>query len=267
MNHLFFFGSCVAVGAFSGFLGGLLGIGGGIVIVPALIILFDTMHLFPQSVATPVAVGTSLAVIIFTSLAAARTQIRAGMVDWEVVRKWAPFLVVGSFLAGPIAVALPVAVFRTLIGAFLLFVSCVMLTNWRPDPHRKFPGPVANAGIGILGGLISGIAGIGGGNVMVPTLVYFNKPVHRATATSSTLGVPIATAGTLGFVYTGWSADLGPELLGYVYLPGFAAIVLATVVTAPMGVRVVHRVPPLPLRRGFGVLLVLVAARTLYSAL
>jgi uncharacterized membrane protein YfcA len=250
LNHLFFFGSCVAVGALSGFLGGLLGIGGGIVIVPALIILFDTMELFPQSIATPVAVGTSLAVIIFTSLAAARTQIRAGMVDWDVVRRWAPFLIIGSFLAGP----------------FLLFVSCVMLTNWKPDPHRKFPGAVAIAGIGMLGGLISGIAGVGGGNVMVPTLVYFNKPVHRATATSSTLGVPIATAGTRGFVYTGWNAELGPALLGFVYLPAFVAIVLATVVTAPMGVRVAYRVAPLPLRRGFGLLLVVIAARTLYSA-
>lgn len=251
----------------SGFLGGLLGIGGGIVIVPALIILFDAMQLFPQSTATPIAVGTSLSVIIFTSLSAARTQIRAGMVDWDVVRQWAPFLIVGSFLAGPIAVALPVAAFRTLIGAFLLFVSCVMLTNWKPDPHRKFPGALANAGIGTLGGLISGIAGIGGGNVMVPTLVYFNKSVHRATATSSTLGVPIATAGALGYVYTGWNADLGPALLGYLYLPAFAAIVLATVMTAPIGVRVAHRVAPLPLRRGFGLLLVVVAVRTLYSAL
>ncbi|MCZ6711444.1 MAG: sulfite exporter TauE/SafE family protein, partial [Gammaproteobacteria bacterium] len=110
-------------------------------------------------------------------------------------------------------------------------------------------------------------AGIGGGNVVVPTLLYFNIPVHRATATSSTLGVPIATAGALGYILTGWGKDLGADhMLGYVYLPSFIAIVLATVVTAPLGVWVAHRLPPVPLRRGFGALLILVSARMLYSA-
>ncbi|MDH3644211.1 MAG: sulfite exporter TauE/SafE family protein, partial [Gammaproteobacteria bacterium] len=142
MNHLFFFGSCVAIGAVSGFLGGLLGIGGGVVIVPALIILFDSLLLFSPEISTPVAVGTSLACIIFTSISAAYTQMRAHMVDWSVVRRWAGFLVLGSFLASSIAVALPVATFRTLIGCFLLFVSFVMLTSWKPSANRTFPGPL-----------------------------------------------------------------------------------------------------------------------------
>jgi len=267
LNHLFFFGSCVAIGVVSGFLGGLLGIGGGVVIVPALIILFDSLLLFAPEIATPVAVATSLACIIFTSISAAYTQMRARMVDWRVVRRWAGFLVLGSFAASFIAVALNVATFRTLIGCFLLFVSFVMLTSWKPSAHRSFPGPLLSAGFGIVGGVVSGIAGIGGGNVVVPTLIYFNIPVHRAAATSSTLGVPIAMAGTLGYIFTGWSEDLGAGMLGYVYLPSFFAIVLATVVTAPLGVWVAHRVAPMPLRRGFGTLLVLVSLRMLYSAL
>jgi len=267
LNHLFFFGSCVAIGVVSGFLGGLLGIGGGVVIVPGLIILFDSMLLFAPDISTPVAVGTSLACIIFTSISAAATQMRARMVDWRVVKRWAGFLVLGSFVASSIAVALPVAVFRMLIGGFLVFVAFVMLTSWKPSPHRVFPGPLISAGFGTIGGIVAGIAGIGGGNVVVPTLLYFNVPVHRATATSSALGVPIATAGALGYVATGWGEQLGPGMLGYVYLPGFVAIVAATVVAAPLGVRVAHRVAPLPLRRAFGILLVLVSARMLYSSM
>ena len=250
----------------SGFLGGLLGIGGGVVIVPALIILFDSLLLFSPEIATPVAVGTSLACIIFTSLSAAYSQMRARMVDWHVVRRWSGFLIIGSFLASSIAVALPVATFRALIGCFLLFVAFVMLTSWKPSAHRSFPGPLLSAGFGTVGGVVSGIAGIGGGNVVVPTLLYFNVPVHRATATSSTLGVPIAVAGTLGYVATGWGEGLGPGTFGYVHLPSFIAIVIATVIAAPLGVWVAHRVAPLPLRRAFGVLLVLVSARMLYSA-
>ena len=129
-----------------------------------------------------------------------------------------------------------------------------------------------------MGGLISGLAGIGGGNVVVPTLVYFNVPLHRATATSSTLGVPIATAGALGYIVVGWGEVLVPEapsgslapsgwMLGYVYVPAFLAIVAATVITAPLGVRVAHALDPRPLRRVFGLLLIVVSLRMLYSVM
>ncbi len=267
MNHFSFIGSCVAIGAVSGFLGGLLGIGGGVVIVPLLIVLLDLLAFLPPEDVTAVAVATSLACVVFTSLSAALTQIRARMVEWAVVRRWAPFLVLGSFLAGWVATALPVAVFRGFIGTFLLFVAFVMLTRWRPDPHRSAPGVGLSALLGSAGGLVSGLAGIGGGNVVVPTLVYFNVPVHRAAATSSTLGVPIALAGTLGYVSVGAGTDLGPGMLGYVYVPGFLAIVSAAVLTAPVGVKVAHAVEAQPLRRAFGVLLVLVAGRMLASAM
>lgn len=267
LAHFLFFSSCVAIGTLSGFLGGLLGIGGGVVIVPALILLFDALDLMPPDVSTPVAVATSLAVIVFTSLSAAWAQIRAGMVEWPIVRRWALFLILGSLCAGAIATALPTPVFRGFIGAFLLFVAAVMLTSWKPSPHRNMPGIGLSALLGAGGGLISGIAGIGGGNVIVPTLVYFNTPVHRATATSSTLGVPIAVAGTLGYIVAGWGLASQDGMAGYVYLPAFAAIVIASVIAAPIGVRVAHRVAPLPLRRAFGALLILVSARMLYSAL
>jgi len=266
LNHFLFFGSCVAIGAVSGFLGGLLGIGGGVVIVPALIVLFDLAGLFGAHDATAVAVATSLACIVFTSLSAALTQMRADMVDWDIVRRWAVFLVIGSFLSGSFAALLPTVVFRGFIGLFLLFVAFVMLTSWKPSAHRQVPGMGFSAVLGTAGGLVSGIAGIGGGNVIVPTLIYFNTPVHRATATSSTLGVPIALAGVLGYILSGQGHETVEWMLGWVYLPAFLAIVAASMVFAPVGVKVAHSVAPLPLRRGFGGLLILVSLRMLYSA-
>jgi uncharacterized membrane protein YfcA len=267
LDQHFFIAACVGVGLVAGLLGGMLGIGGGVVIVPALVIILDLLDILPADTVTPVAVATSLACVMLTSLSAALAQVRAGMVEWPIVRQWVAPLVVGSYLAGWIATMLPLTLFRGLIGGFLLFVAFVMLTSWRPAAHRQLPGPAGSALIGGAGGLISGIAGIGGGNVIVPTLVYFNTPLHRATATSSTLGVPVACAGSLGYVSAGWRLDLGPGLWGYVYGPAFAAIVVAAVIAAPLGVRAAHRIQPQPLRRLFGVLLILMAGRMLYSAL
>ncbi len=255
------------MGGVSGFLGGLLGIGGGVVIVPALIILLDATQATTPHHTTVVSVATSLACIIFTSASAAVAQARAGMVSWTLVRRLGPFLVLGSFLAGSFAHHIPVVWFRAFIGAFLMFVAVVMLTRWSPSPHRQMPGRGLSAGIGTGGGMVSAIAGIGGGNVIVPTLVYFNTPVHVATATSSTLGVPIAVAGALGYILSGWrTTALGDGYAGYVYLPAFAALVVAAVICAPLGVRTAHRIKAQPLRRAFGVLMLFVSARMFYSA-
>ena len=196
MDSLLFTIVCLAVGAVAGFLGGLLGIGGGVIVVPSLILLFDHTGMLREFVGdgnetTLVAVGTSLASIIFTSAAAAVTQTRARMVDWIIVRRFTGMVVLGSYGAGFIAAMLPLATLRALIGSFLAFVSIVMLTNWKPAPHRVLPGPAATVAIAGFAGLVSGVAGIGGGNVVVPTLVYHNVPVHRATATASVLGFPI----------------------------------------------------------------------------
>jgi len=256
------------IGALSGFLGGLLGIGGGVIIVPALIFTFERLELFggADHLITLVAVGTSLSCIIFTSLSAALTQIRARMVEWTIVERWALFLTAGSYLSGFIAAELPGQLLRGLIAGFLLFVSLVMLTRWKPSPHRNLPGWGLSAVLASLGGILSGLAGIGGGNVVVPTLVYFNTPIHRATATSSTLGFPIALAGTLGYAQRGWAdTQTYTWAAGYVYLPAFLIIVSATVLFAPLGVRTAHRISPQPLRRAFGVLLIFVSMRMFYS--
>jgi uncharacterized membrane protein YfcA len=273
LDTLLFTIVCLLVGAVSGWLGGMLGIGGGVIVVPALILMFDHTGLLADHAGggngtTLVALGTSLASIIFTSAAAAYTQIRARMVDWLVVRRFTPMVILASYSAGFVAALLPLATLRTFIGCFLAFVSVVMLTNWRPAPHRALPGPIASGAIASVAGLVAGIAGIGGGNVVVPTLIYHNVPVHRATATASVLGFPIAIAGSLGYVTKGIGVThLSDGLLGYIFLPALAAIVCTTVVFAPVGVRTAHKLKPLPLRRAFGVLLVLVAIRMLWDAL
>ncbi len=260
--------ACLAIGLASGFLGGLLGIGGGIVIVPALILLFDISRFLPLAESTAVAVATSLGCILFTSLSAAIAQVRAGRVEWRIVRRWLGPVVLGAAFAGWFAPQLPGGVLRLFIGSFLGAVSIVLLTRWQPPPGRRFPGPVPAAGLGLGAGFSAGMAGIGGGNVMVPTMIYFNIPVHRATATSSSLGVPLAAAGALGYMALATPLPSAPSgLVGYVHLPTCLALIVGAVLAAPLGVRLAARLQPDRLRQLFGALLTLASLRMLWTAL
>lgn len=258
---------CAAVGLLAGLLGGMLGIGGGVVIVPALLVLLEARGV-PVTEAAPMAVATSLASIIFTSLAAARAQLRRGAVDWSIVRTWVPFLLLGSALSGPLASRFAAGWLPLFIGLFLLFAATIMFSNWRPAPHRNLPAGAGNAVLGCGAGLLSGLAGIGGGNVIVPTLSYFNVPLIRAAATSSTLGVPIALAGSAGFVWAGWQhVDLPAATLGYVHVPAATAILALSVLSAPLGVALAHSLPAARLKRLFALVLLLAGVRVLLSAL
>ncbi|XOV81678.1 MAG: sulfite exporter TauE/SafE family protein [bacterium] len=266
MEQVFFICLYIVLGLGSGFIGGLLGIGGGVVIVPALVISYDLSNRFGAHESLLVAVATSLACIIFTSASAGYTQYRAGKVRWDLFRKLLVFLLSGSFLAGWIAPLLPPEVFRGFIGMFLAMVAAIMLSNWQPDARRRFPGYPGAAALGLGGGITAGLAGIAGGNVIVPSLVFFNTPIHNATATASALGVPIAMMGTIGYLSSG-AFTLVDGTLGYIDLYAFAPIVASALIAAPQGVRYAHRVPAGKLKKCFGLLLVLVSARMLYSAM
>lgn len=260
--------ACGAIGVVAGFLAGLLGIGGGVVIVPALLLVFDAFGVVTLTDgAARLAVGTSLATIIVTSLSAARAQLRRGAVRWPIVRSWTPALLLGSFASGPVAALLPQAALPWFIGVFLLIVALIMLAQWRPAPHRTLPGLAGNLAMGSGAGLVSGLAGIGGGNVIVPTLVFHNVPIQQAAATASALGVPIALSGTLGFLLSGWGVTgLPVGSVGYVWLPAALIIAAITFLIAPLGVAVAHRSPAILLKRVFGALLMTMSLRILWGA-
>ena len=233
-------------------------------IVPGLVVLLALDPRFAASEVLLIAVATSLGVVVFTSLSAAIAQIRAGRVVWSATVNLAPFLVLGSFAAGFVAAALPLGVMRAVIALFLLFVATVMFTRWQPSAHRALPGLAPSVPIGLSGGLISGIAGIAGGNVIVPTLIYFGVPVHNATATSSAMGVPIALAGVVGYLVRGWQlSDPERGLIAWVHWPSFLTIVVAASLCAPLGVHLAAKVPALALRRVFALLLVAASVRIL----
>lgn len=258
--------ACSALGIVAGILAGMLGIGGGVVIVPALIMILSAQD-FPPEFIVITAVATSLCTIIFTSASAARAQIKRQAVDWIIFKLWAPTVVAGSFLSGFIAARLPATVLEIGIAVFLLVISLIMLSRWVPDPSRTMPGKAGTTSLGLFSGVLSGLAGIGGGNVMVPLMIFFNVPMQRAVATSSTLGFPLAMVGTLGYVISGWGREVIPWSLGYVYLPAVALIAIFTVLLAPLGVALSHRIPAPTLKRCFGGVLLLVAGRMLFNAL
>ncbi|SET32267.1 Uncharacterized membrane protein YfcA [Marinobacter segnicrescens] len=258
--------ACTLLGIVAGILAGMLGIGGGVVIVPALVLILSAQD-FPSEFIVITAVATSLCTIIFTSISAARAQIKRQAVDWTIFRLWAPTVVMGSFLSGFIAARLPAIVLETGIAVFLLVISVIMLSRWVPDPARTMPGKAGTTGLGLFSGVLSGLAGIGGGNVMVPLMVFFNVPMQRAVATSSALGFPLAVVGTLGYIISGWGRSAADWSLGYVYLPAVALIAVFTVLLAPVGVSLSHRIPAPTLKRCFGGLLLLVAGRMLFNGL
>ena len=258
--------ACTLLGIVAGILAGMLGIGGGVVIVPALVLILSAQD-FPSEFIVITAVATSLCTIIFTSVSAARAQIKRQAVDWTIFRLWAPTVVMGSFLSGFIAARLPAIVLETGIAVFLLVISVIMLSRWVPDPARTMPGKAGTTGLGLFSGVLSGLAGIGGGNVMVPLMVFFNVPMQRAVATSSALGFPLAVVGTLGYIISGWDRSPAEWSLGYVYLPAVALIAVFTVLLAPVGVSLSHRLPAPTLKRCFGGLLLLVAGRMLFNSL
>jgi uncharacterized membrane protein YfcA len=256
----------VALGAVVGFLAGLLGIGGGMTMVPLLTLIF-TREGFPLDHVVHMAVATSTATIVFTAISSAREHHRHGAVLWKVVAGLAPGIVVGS-LAGPQIVGrMSTSWLAGFFGVFVAASATQMLFDRKPKPTRDLPGPAGLFGVGGGIGLVSAMVGAGGGFLSVPFMTWCNVKIHNAVATSAALGLPIALAGTVGFVIAGLSAqDMPPYTLGYIYLPALAAIVAASMLVAPIGARTAHRWPVKKLKRAFALLLYVLAAYMLWKA-
>ena len=259
--------SFLVLGLIAGLLAGMLGIGGGVVIVPALIWIFQHHGLLPEII-PHLAIGTSLATIVFTSLAAIRAQHKRRAIDWPVVRLLAPATLLGGFASGYLAGFIPASILKASFAVFLLFVGTQFVLDWKPAAHWRLPGRGGLWGAGLGIGSLSALLGIGGGNITVPFLHACNLELKRAIAISTALGLPIALFGAAGFVLTGWgNALLPPASMGYVSLPALAAISGAAVLTAPLGVRFAHDLPVKRLKRIFGVLVLAISLRMLWSVL
>lgn len=254
----------LALGAVAGFFAGLLGIGAGVLMVPALNELFVQQG-FSADLALRLALGTSMAGIIFNSLASLRAHHRHGAVLWPVVIAITPGIVIGTLAGSQLVRFLPTTALALVFAGFLVLVAAQMIANLKPKPSRRLPGTlgmtVTGGGIGLIMSLIAG----GGGVLSVPFLIWCNVDVRKAIGTSAAIGFPIAVSGTLGYVLAGlMAAELPPWSLGYVYLPALLTVVLASSVTARYGADLAHRLPVELLRRIFAALLVAVAARMLY---
>lgn len=255
------------VGAVAGVLAGLLGIGGGLVIVPMLVFCFVRQGI-PDAMIMHMALGTSLASIMFTAVSSFRAHHKRGAVHWDVVRKIVIGIFTGTFMGSWIAAQLSTRFLKGFFVVFLYYVAIQMLTNKKPKPSRQIPGHAAMFGVGNVIGVFSSLVGIGGGTLSVPFMIWCNMPVHHAIGTSAAIGFPIAVAGTIGYIVNGLKvADLPAWSLGYIYLPALLGIVVTSVLTAPLGVRLAHSLPVDRLKRVFALLLLVVGTRMLISIL
>ncbi|HTL27342.1 MAG TPA: sulfite exporter TauE/SafE family protein [Burkholderiales bacterium] len=253
----------LAIGVAVGFLAGLLGIGGGAIMVPMLVFVFTAKgfaaeHLMHQSIAT------ALATIVFTSLSSVRTHHRYGAVEWPVVGAMAPGIVAGSFGAALLAGLLPTRPLMAGFALFMLYTGTQMFFDVRPRPGRQLPRPAGLFAAGSVIGALSSLFAVGGAFLSIPFLSWCNLPLKRAIGTAAANGFPIAVAGSLGYIAQGLRAEgLPAGSLGYVYLPALGFIVVTSMLTAPLGARLVHRAPVRPIRMAFSLLLYALAIQML----
>jgi uncharacterized protein len=242
-----------------GFIAGLLGIGGAMLMVPALTIMLNHRG-YPSEYTAKIAVATSLATICFTSLSSLRAHQQRKAVLWPVVRVLAPGIVVGSILGAQLAVALPGKFLGIAFAIFVAFSATQMLLDLKPKAARSLPGPVGTFSMGSLIGVVSSLVGAGGAFLSVPFMTWCNVKIHDAVGTSAALGFPIAIAGTAGYVWAGREMPALPGAVGYLFLPALVTISIASIVMAPLGARTAHRMNARPLRRSFAVVLYFLAA-------
>ncbi|MEQ9010797.1 sulfite exporter TauE/SafE family protein [Algiphilus sp.] len=253
----------IATGILSGLLAGLFGVGGGLTTVPILALILSAQG-FPEAHVMQVAIGTSLAVIALTALSSARAHHGHRAVAWKTVGALVPGLALGALLGAWTAHGLSTVVLARIVGVGALAVALKMLLQADPRVRYQAPGRglLTAAGTGI--GWASALIGIGGGSLTVPFLRLCGYEMRQAVGTSAAAGIPIAWAGAAGFIWTGWQVQgLPAGQLGYISLPGFAAVAAASVLMAPVGARLAHRLPQIWLQRAFAALLIVIGCTML----
>jgi uncharacterized membrane protein YfcA len=257
----------LAIGAFAGVVAGLLGVGGGIVLVPAFYYAFASLgYEGPQLM--QVCLATSLATIIVTSLRSVLSHNRKGAVDWQILRTWAPGIVIGAVIGVLIAARLKSTALQAIFGGIGVIIGLYLAfgrNDWRIGP--MMPKGAVRAVLSPIVGFLSVLMGIGGGSFGVPLMTLYGTPIHRAVATAAGFGVLIAVPSVTGFLLVGIEASSKPPYtVGAVNLAAFGLIVAMTLITAPLGVKLAHRLDPKPLKRIFAVFITIVALNMLRKA-
>lgn len=253
------------LGLFVGFFAGLLGIGGGLIIVTALVFMF-THQGFPGDRVVHLALGTSLTSIVFTSLSSIRAHQRHGAVRWDIIRRVVVGVVIGTLLGTLFADALPSRYLAIFFTVFVYYSAAQMWLDMKPKASRQLPGPTGMTVGGLGIGVVSSLVGAGGGVISIPLMTLCNVPMRNAVGTSAALGLPIAIAGAVGYVLTGLDqTHLPPMTIGYIYLPALIGIVVGTFFTVPYGAKAAHTMPVPMLKRIFGVILFVMATKMLLT--
>jgi uncharacterized membrane protein YfcA len=253
----------LAIGAAVGFLAGLLGIGGGAVMVPLLVFVFTAQGL-PGEQILHIALGTAMATIMFTSIASMRAHHAHGAVDWKIARALAPGILAGSFSAALLAGFIPTRPLALIFTVLVFYAATQILFDLRPKSTRDLPGAAGLFCAGAVIGAVSSLMAAGGAFLCIPFLAWCSVPLRRAIGTSTAVGLPIAVAGAAGYILQGLFAEGLPQwTLGYVYLPALVLVAAASMLAAPWGARVAHRLPVKRLRVAVALLLYAVALRLL----
>jgi uncharacterized protein len=256
----------LVIGAFAGVIAGLLGVGGGIVLVPAFFYAFTFLG-FSGPHLMQICLATSLATIIVTSARSVMAHNKKGAVDWEVLRNWWPYIAVGAVFGMVVASSLRSSTLQLIFGVLALCAGLYMAfgrSHWRLGP--EMPEGRKRVGIGSAVGFFSVLMGIGGGSFGVPVMTLYNMPIHRAVATAAGFGIIIAVPSVIGFLLV--DVEIHPPFtIGAVNLPAFFLIIAMTMLTAPLGVKLAHRMDPAPLKRIFAVFITIVALNMLRKVL
>lgn len=256
------------LGLGTGFLAGLLGIGGGMLMVPFITIILSGRGVAPD-LAVKMAIATSMATIIFTSLSSVRAHHKRGAVRWDIVTRLAPGIVIGSMIASLGVFALLKGSYLAIVfGLFVGFSATQMFLNKKPKPTRQMPGTGGQLAAGGFIGFLSGLVGAGGGFISVPFMTWCNIAIHNAVATSAALGFPIAAANVVGYALSGQNVqNLPAASFGYIWLPGLVVIAICSVLMAPLGAKAAHALPVDRLKRIFATILYGLAAYMLWKGL
>ena len=253
------------LGAVAGILAGLLGVGGGLIIVPVLAAIFTAQGM-PTEIIMHLALGTSLASILVTSASSVYSHHKKQAVSWPQCIKLTPGILLGAWCGGILAGILSSDFLKPVFAGFELMVAAYMLWGGKAQPHNRHPSLTNFTFSGGFIGFISSIVGIGGGSMTVPWLMWHGSSIHKAIATSAAVGFPIAFAGSLSYLFAGWNHPLRPEnALGFVYMPALVGIITSSVLFAPVGAIWAHKLPVNQLKKGFAGLLILLAVYLLSS--